>query len=156
MPHCRDHVSEIFKLSGSLDLVLGPALSILQISTHQIPMIIWEVDINSVPILLMWKQKHRKVEAPAWGHTARVRLKRSGDMKPHWAGRNQGLLMGSTSCLLDLSFTRPDRCPWQMGHDLIKQPSPVPPERPRFQIFKKYILFIYLAALWLSVVARGI
>ena len=65
MPHSQDHVSEIFKLSWSLDLVLGPALSTLQILTHQIPLIIWAVDINSVSILLMWKQKHRKVEAPA-------------------------------------------------------------------------------------------
>ena len=65
MPHGQDDVSEIFKVSWNLDLVLGPALSTLQILTHQIPMIIWEVDINSVSILLMWKQKHRKVEAPA-------------------------------------------------------------------------------------------
>ena len=32
-----------------------------------------------------------------------------------------------------------------MGHDWIRQPSPVPLERPRFQIFKKYIyLFTWL------------
>lgn len=91
--------SAIFKHSQSLDLVLGPALSTLQILTHQIPMIIEEVDTNSVPILLMRKQKHRKVEAPARDNIVRVRMKKSGDMKPHWAAGIRGCSQGPPPAL---------------------------------------------------------
>lgn len=57
--------SAIVNHSQSLDLALGPVLSTLQILTHQTSMIMEGVDINSVPILLMKKQRYRKVEAPA-------------------------------------------------------------------------------------------